>query len=188
MLKFTDYVTLMLVNMAAGLAVLAVFLVRWPPAEKTAPWAPAFGIAGLVAVACGLHMIFTWPLPQPYNIPYGELSILLGVLFLGAAWSLAKGWSLLPLTIYAFFAGVTAVVMGVRFISLGLTQAPVPSGIGFILTGLGGVFAAAAVLLQKFAPLRWAGALVMLLAALIWFWTGLMAYWMHVNIPDTGGG
>ena len=179
-MDFVDYVTLMLVNMAAGLTVLAVFLVKGLE-ENRVSWAPAFGVPGLVATVCGFAMIFTWPLPHPYNIPYGELSVMLGVLFLGAAWTLAKGWSLLPLTIYAFFGGVVSILIGIRFINLSLTQAPVLSGIGFILTGLGGVFAGITLLLKKICLLRYLGALVMLGAAILWFWTGLMAYWMHVT-------
>lgn len=181
-----DYVTLLLVNMAAGLAILACFLMKGLGSEKNGQWAPAFGVVGLVATVAGGHLTFTWPLPEPYNIPYGELSVLLGVLFLGAAWALAKGWSLFPLTIYAFFGGLVSILMGIRFIDLSLTLAPVPSGMGFFMTGLGGVFAGVTVLLKKIGPIRYAGALVMLAAAAIWLWTGLMAYWMHMDVSGAG--
>ena len=177
-----DYLTLMLINVAAGLVILALYIVRGLELEKTAHWAPAFAVTGLVASVGGFMLTFTWPLPPPYNIPYGELSVLFGVLFLGTAWAVAKGWSLLPLTIYAFFAGLASIVIGLRFIHLSLSNSPVLTGIGFILTGLGGIFAGAAVWLKKQKSIRCFGAAVMLAAAGIWLLTGIMAYWLHLNV------
>jgi putative membrane protein len=86
---FIDYVTLMLANMAAGLLVLAVFL--WRDISAATPdsgrrWAPAMAVPGLIATITGFAMTFTWPLPSPYNIAFGETSVMLGVLFLAASW------------------------------------------------------------------------------------------------------
>jgi putative membrane protein len=181
-MDFIDYVTLMLVNMTAGLVVLACFL--WRDAavpENRSRWASAFAAPGLVAVICGFVMTFSWPLPNPYNIMFGEMSVLLGVLFLGAAWSLAKGRDLTPLGLYALPAGAAAVLIGIRIIDLGLTANPPLSGAGFILTGLGGVFAPAALVFVRHLWLRRAGSLVLLAAASIWAWTGCLAYWMHLK-------
>lgn len=41
-------------------------------------------------------MAFTWPICAPFSMAYSEMSVLLGVLSLGTAWTLARGWSLLP--------------------------------------------------------------------------------------------
>ena len=180
-MNFIDYVTLMLVNMTAGLVVLACFLWRDIANQNRQRWAPAFAVPGLVAMVCGFAMTFTWPLPHPYNITYGEMSIFLGVLFLGAAWSLTKGWNLLPLGLYALPAGAAAVLLGIRIIDLGLTNKPLLSGIGFILTGLGGVFALPGLVFVKQAWLRRLGTLLLLAAAAIWAMTGYMAYWMHLK-------
>jgi hypothetical protein len=49
---------------------------------------------------------------------------------------------LLTLAIYVFFAGIAAVVIGIRIMNLGLTKQPFLSGVGFILTGLAGICAA----------------------------------------------
>ncbi|GEM_PF-1282284 len=68
---------------------------------------------------------------------------------LGAGGAIAKGWDLFPLCYYALFAGLAAILIGIRFIDLGLTRTPLLSGIGFILTGLCGailLFATAAIL------------------------------------------
>ena len=177
-----DYLPLLLVNMVCALVVLAGFLWWGLGREDAGRWAPVFGICGLVATVGGLAMSLTWPIPKPFAEIYGETSVLLGVLFLGAAWALARGWSLLPLGIYAFFAGGTAMVIGVRIIHLGLTPVPVVPGAGFILTGLGGVGAGLVLWKQEAKALRLAGVLVMLAAAAIWGFTAVMAYWTHMKV------
>jgi putative membrane protein len=177
-----DYVTLLLVNMVSGLAVLAFFL-WWGIGQKDRrDWAPAFGIAGLIGTVAGLAMTFTWPIPAPYAMAYGEMSVLLGALFLGAAWTLHCGWRLYPLGIYAFFPGAAAILIGVRMIDLSLTAAPLLTGIGFITTGLGGVCAGAALWKQNLRIARIVGGLVMLLAAGLWVPTTYIAYWMHMDV------
>jgi putative membrane protein len=179
-----DYVTMMLINMTGALVILSLFLLKGLDKEENRQcWSPAFGICGLVAVICGFVMTFTSPLPKPYDTSFGEMSVFLGVLFLGAAWALAKGWSLLPLSIYSFFAGSAAMLLGVRIIDLSLTKSPPLSGIGFILTGLGGVMAGLILWQHKVRLLRILGALVMLAAAAIWGLTGFWAYWMHLLVP-----
>jgi putative membrane protein len=110
------------------------------------------------------------------------MSVLLGVLFLGAAWALARGWSLLPLGIYAFSAGLAAIVLGTRFINLSLTPVPLLPGVGFILTGLGGVCAGAVLYQQDTKILRLTGGMVMLAAAVLWALTAGMAYWAHMKV------
>ncbi len=180
-----DYVTLLLINMVSALVVLAAFLwwgIGRLPTEDARHWAPVFGICGLVATVGGFTMTFTEPIPKPYNMAYGEMSVLLGVLFLGAAWALARGWSLLPLGIYAFFSGLAAIVIGIRFIGLSLTPMPLLPGTGFILTGLGGVCAGLVLWKRDVTALRLLGALVMLAAASLWAYTGCMAYWSHMKV------
>jgi putative membrane protein len=178
---FIDYVSLMLINMAGGLFILASFIWKDIDRENNQFWAPAFALPGLIAAVCGLAMTFSWPLPKPYNVAFGEASILLGFLFLTAAWSLARGWELLPLGIYAFFAGLTGVLIGIRIMNLGLTASPLISGLGFILTGSGGVFAAVVLLNRHRKWLRIVGAVVLIAAALIWARTGFLAYWVHLH-------
>jgi len=178
---FIDYVTLMLVNMSAGLFLLACFTVAGLHTENGGKWVPAFAIAGVIATATGLHMSFTWPLIQSYNIPFGELSVMLGLLFLGLAASLHKGWTFGPLTAYAFFAGLAAVVVGLRIKSLGLTLSPGLACAGFVLSGLGGVLALPVYLLRKLFFVRWAAAAGLLIAAIIWAIVGYGAYWAHLD-------
>ncbi len=188
MSDFIDYVTLMLLNVISALVILAFFLWWGLGQADRRSWAPAFGIAGLVATVSGFAMTFTWPIPEPYSMVYGEMSVLLGVLFLGAAWTLARGWSLLPLSIYAFFCGAAAVMIGMRIIHLSLTGSPGLAGAGFILTGLGGVFAGAVLGKQDRRSLRIVGGLVMLAATAIWVSIAYMAYWQHLQVqPPVNG-
>nr|WP_293249011.1 MULTISPECIES: DUF981 family protein [unclassified Microcoleus] len=89
---------------------------------------------------------------------------------------------MVTVTIYAFFAGVAAILVGLRIITLGLTTQPILSGIGFILSGLGGVCATPALLLQTNRRVRLIGAIVVLVAAaLIWALTAGVAYWGHLD-------
>lgn len=179
---FIDYVSLMLVNMVGGLILLAVFILKDFNNNNNQFWAPAFAVSGLIAVICGFTMIFSWPLPSPYNIAYGEPSVLLGFLFLGTSWSLAKGWKLFPLGIYAFFAGLVGIVIGIRIINLGLTLTPLIAGLGFILTGVGGIFAEIVLVNPRRKWLRVTGALVLIAAALIWAGMVYYEYWVHLKI------
>ena len=178
---FIDYVPLMLINMAAGLVILASYISRFSGNQQDRSWASAFFIVGLVAVICGFHMSFNWPLPGSYNVAFGELSVLLGALFLGAGLSVALGWSLLPLGIYALLAGITAIVVGLRIINLKLTQEPVISGVGFIVTGLSGILMPPAIYFYKNRFLRLLVVILLIAGAFIWLRTGYKAYWSHLS-------
>lgn len=177
---FIDYVTLMLINMTAGLVVLALFVATSVHKDDRRSWSPAFALVGLIAAVCGLAMTFSWPLPYPYNIAFGELSVMFGLLYLATALALAKGWKLIPISIYAVLAGATAVVVGIRIIDLGLTNKPTLSGIGFILTGSIGVLAPLMLYMKKVTVIRFLGAILPLASAVIWALTGYLAYWQHL--------
>ncbi|MFA4875674.1 MAG: DUF981 domain-containing protein [bacterium] len=178
---FIDYVTLLLINMVAGLAVLAHFIYKGLTAEDQRKWAPGFAMTGLVAIIAGLHMTFNWPIIGSYNSAFGECSVLFGIIFLGAALATGKGWGLDMVALYAFFGGALSILIGVRIIDLKMTQMPLLSGAGFILTGLGGVCAYAALRKKYFRPMRIAGSIVMAAAALIWALTAYIAYWIHLS-------
>ena len=178
---FIDYVPLMLINMSAGLFLLACYLVKGIDSADMKMWAAAFMMVGIVAFISGWHMTVTWPLPGSYNVAFGQMSVLLGILFLGAVLSLCKDWSLVPVAIYGFFAGLAAIVIGLRIINLGMTKESFLSGIGFILTGLSGVLACPVLSLRNVKPLRLFVAVILVTAAFIWARTGYIAYWMHLS-------
>lgn len=178
---FIDYLSLLLINMAAGLCLLALCVLQGFDDQDQHQWIAGFGISGLIAVIAGFHMTWTWPLPGSYNIAFGEMSILLGGLFLGAACSFAFKWKLTSLAVYAFFSGLASFIIGVRIIHLGLTSNPVLSGIGFIITGLSGMLVAPGLYLHKHKALRVSAAVLLMCAAIIWAFTGYMAYWGHLD-------
>ena len=177
---FVNYITLMLINLVAGLFLLAgyIYLGLSDPQQKR--WIPGFGMAGGIALTTGFHMIFTWPVPGSFNIAYGEMSVLFGILFLTSAIAIAFSWDLITVAVYGFFAGVAAIVVGLRIINLGLTKQPLLSGIGFILTGLGGICAAPTLYFKTNRSWRIVGAFVLVVAALIFALTGYLAYWGHL--------
>jgi putative membrane protein len=179
---FVDYLTLIMINLVAGTGLLAYYIYAGIDAKDQRPYSAAFGIVGLLAVILGLSLTFTWPLPGSYNIGYGEATTLFGAVFLGTALALSQGWDLLPMAIYGFFAGVDAVIVGIRIISLGLTNEPVVSGIGFILAGLGGVLAAPGLkLLKTNRTFRILAAIVVLVTAGVWAVTFYASLWAHLS-------
>ena len=176
---FIDYVTLMLVNIAASFCSLGVFVLR-QDADHEPSWAPVFALSGFVALVTGLRMTFTWPLPGPYNMVFGELSVLLGGLLAATAWHLAKGWELKHLATYACFAGITAAVVGLQFLRLGLSQTPGLAGTGFLLAGISGIGSVIWVR-KKTKLLRFLGCAVLFASSVIWGWIGYGAYWAHMS-------
>jgi putative membrane protein len=185
---FIDFITLLLVNMAAGLLILAIFLLKGfgSPGEKA--WAPALGMVGLVGLVAGGYMALAWPIRNMgehnlswANPAFGETSALLGIVFLGAAVAVAKEWTLMPVAIYGLVAGVIAIVVGVRIIDVGLTKTPLLAGIGFILTGLGGPVVLAVVLAPARHFLRAMAAICLVPAAGIWLLVAVLCYWMHLE-------
>jgi len=93
---------------------------------------------------------------------------------------LARGWELMPLAIYAFFAGAAAALLGVRIIELGLTNNPILSGVGVILSGAAGIFSPVVVWQSEQKELRVVSSIVLFANSGIWAWTGYLAYWAHI--------
>ncbi|MDX2239281.1 MAG: DUF981 domain-containing protein [Leptolyngbyaceae cyanobacterium bins.302] len=177
---FIDYITLMLINLVAGLVLLAAYVYFGLDEPNQKRWIPGFGVAGAIALVTGLHMTFTWPVIGSFNIAYGETSVLFGILLVGTSIALAMGWELHTLSIYGFVAGLILLLIGYRFINLGLTPTPLRVGTAFILVGLAGVFSAPTLYFKKNRLLRTIGAIVLIVAALIFLSIGLDAYWSHL--------
>jgi putative membrane protein len=177
---FINYVTLMLVNLAAGLSLLAGYVYFGLGSSNQIRWIPGFGVVGAIALVTGLHMSLTWPIIGSFNIAFGETTVLFGILFVGTSITLAMGWELLTLGIYGFFAGLVSLLIGIRIINLGVIPISLLAGVGFILVGLGGLFAALTLYLKENRFLRVIGAIVLTVAALIFAFIGLSSYWAHL--------
>ena len=136
---FIDFLTLIMINLIAGTVLLAYYLWKGIDEKDQRPYAAAFFASGLLGLITGLQLSFTWPLPGSYNVAFGDTSTLFGMVFLATALALWQGWNLIPVSIYAFFAGAEAILVGFVIYSQGLTKSPILSAIGFALAGLGGV-------------------------------------------------
>ncbi len=178
---FIDYLTLIMINLVAGTVLLAYYLWKGIDEADQRPYAAAFFVTGLLGLITGLQLSFTWPLPGSFNVGYGDATTLFGVVFLGTALALWQGWSLVPVALYAFFAGVDAIIVGLRLYSLQLGKEPLIAAVGFILSGLGGV--SAFPFLQWFKNnklARWIGIIILLAAAAIWAVTFYASLWDHM--------
>jgi putative membrane protein len=177
---FIDYVALMLVNLSAGLVLLALFVLKFLNSDGKR-LAPGFLVTGFIAAATGLHMIFTWPLPSSYNIAFGELYVMFGVVIFVVGLALARGWDLLPLSIFAVFAGLASVVVGVRIAQRGMTNSPPLATLGFVLTGLAAILSLPLYLVKNSRILKAVVIVLLVAAAAIWAFIGFGAYWKHLE-------
>jgi putative membrane protein len=146
-------------------------------------------MVGLVGLAAGGYMALTWPIRNMgehnlswANPAFGETSALLGIAFLGAAVAVAKEWTLMPVAIYGLVAGIVAMVLGLRIFGVGLTQSPLMTAAGFLLTGLGGPLVLAVVLAPTRRLLRGLAAACLMPAAGIWLLTAILGYWGHMEM------
>jgi putative membrane protein len=102
--------------------------------------------------------------------------------FLAASISLWQGWDLLPVSIYAFFAGIDAIIVGFSLYANKLGQEPAVAAVGFILAGLGGLGAFPFFMWFKDNKIvRWIAIIVLLAAAAIWAVTFYSALWAHMT-------
>ncbi len=183
---FIVYLTIMLVNLAAAFLLLAWYVYKGLPCGDNKAWVPAFVVTGSVALIFGLHMSLTWPMPGVYNIAFGEPSVMVGALFLAGSWGIARCLDFRPLSVYALLAGIAAMIIGVRFIQLNISQEPLAAGIGLLMSGLAGVLTLPATYIwprnralgRVFQLLL---VLLLLAAALLWAYTGYITYWDHMD-------
>jgi putative membrane protein len=177
---FIDYVALMLVNLSASLVLLALFVLKFLSSDGKR-LAPGFLVTGFIAAATGLHMIFTWPLPSSYNIAFGELYVMFAVVIFVVGLALARGWDLLPLSIFAVFAGLASVVVGVRIAQRGMTNSPPLATLGFVLTGLAAILSLPLYMAKNSRILKAVVIVLLVAAAAIWAFIGFGAYWKHLE-------
>jgi putative membrane protein len=89
----------------------------------------------------------------------------------------------MPLSIYALFAGVAAVIIGLRIIDLGLTKNPTLSGVGFILSGMAGMLSPIFLRMTASLAARILAVVICYAVVAIWALTSYMAYWAHLLPP-----
>ena len=69
---FIDYISLMLINMVAGLSILAYYVYSGIDSADQKRWVPGFGMTGAIALTTGLHMIFTCQFQAASTSPSGK--------------------------------------------------------------------------------------------------------------------
>jgi len=169
---FIDFLTLIMVNLIAGTVLLAYFLWKGLDEKDQRPYAAAFFAIGLLGVITGLQLTFTWPLPGSYNVAFGDTSTLFGFVFLATSLALWQAWSLVPVSIFAFFAGAEAVLIGWVIYAQNLTKEPLLSALGFVLAGLGGLGAFPFFTwFRENKVVRWLGIIVLAVTAILWIIT-----------------
>lgn len=177
---FVDYLTLVILDVVAGLILTAVFVLFYLQGDRKRA-APGFLITGFVALMTGLDLVLTWPLPGAYNIPFGEMTLLFGILYFITGIAVLRDWDLLTVVIYAVFAGSASIVVGIRIYTLGLTSEPLVSMAGFGLAGLAGVLSLPVYWLRKHEVIRILAALLLVGGAVVWAIVGYSAYWQHLS-------
>jgi putative membrane protein len=190
---FIDFLTLVMINLVAGTVLLAYYLWRGIDEKDQRPYAAAFFGVGLVSLVAGLQISFNWPLPGSYNVGYGDATTLFGVVFLATSIALFFGSSLIPVSIYAFFAAIDALIVGLRIWTLQLTKEPLISAVGFILAGLSGLGVFPFLMwFRQNKTVRWIGILLLLGTSLLWAVTFYGSLWSHLAdfskwVPATMG-
>jgi len=180
---FIDYLTLIMINMITGTALLAQFLWKSLDSETDQrSYAPAFGGVGLLSVILGLALTLTWPLPGNHNLSYGETTTLFGIVFLAAAYALSQGWSLIPVATLAFFAGIDALLVGVNLFVNRTEQEPLMVAAGFVLSGLGGMCAAPYLMFFRDKKIfRRLAVTALVLTAVAWMIVFGASFWIHLQ-------
>jgi putative membrane protein len=190
---FIDFLTLVMINLVAGTVLLAYYLWRGMDERDQRPYAAAFFGVGLVSLITGLQISFTWPLPGSYNVGYGDATTLFGVVFLATSIALFFGSSLIPVSIYAFFAAIDAIIVGIRIFTLNLTKEPLISAVGFILAGLSGLGVFPFLMwFRENKMVRYIGIVLLLGTSLLWAITFYGSLWGHMEsfakwVPATMG-
>lgn len=179
---FIDFLTLVMINLVAGTALLAFYLWRGIDEADQRGYAAAFFGVGLVSLVTGLQISFTWPLPGSYNVGYGDATTLFGVVFLATAIALYFGSSLLPVGLYAFFAAIDALIVGIRIYTLNLTKEPLISAVGFVLAGLSGLGVFPFLMwFRENKTVRWIGILLLAGTTVLWAITFYGSLWGHME-------
>ncbi len=178
---FIDYLALMLVNLGAGLALLALYLFANPDKAARRSWAAGFFAVGFLGLVTSLPMVVMWPLPGVFNIAYGEPGLYLSLAFLAAAITLVFEWEPYVPAIYGLFGGIYAIVVGIRMANLHLSSHPTVALTGFVLTGIGGILVLPAVHYRANRTLTIVTAVILGLAALLWLYVGYVAAWGHMQ-------
>jgi uncharacterized membrane protein len=146
-------------------------------------FAVAGGAAGFYLFLSGAVICFMWPFSIAsgvYNILFGGVATLGGLLLLASSVALAKDVDLRPVSYFAAVVGVYAIVDAYAIVTFNLTNAPLLSALGYLS------FAAPAILsvpALHFGTKRWriVFALFAFLFAAAWLYQAANFTFAHLN-------
>ncbi len=148
-------------------------------------FAASIGAAGLYLAITGLAISFTWPYAfsgGAYNILFGGIAALSGVLLLSLSAALFLNGSLRAVSYFAVVIGLYAVVDAYAMVTYGLTKEPLLSALGYLS------FAAVAFLSVPMTHsdnkyMRWIFAIFAFLFAIAWLYQASNFTWEHLAPP-----
>lgn len=183
---FPDYLTIMLVDLAAGLFILTLFLWKLNKPKEYSKYTVGFLMTGFLGLITALPMVLMWPLPGSYNIAFGEPMLFFSIILLAIGFAIEKHWALDSIVIFGVLGSIMAIVVGAQIYNLGMTSSPFFAMGGYVLTGLGGLFAAPLLYYPKsrgYKGLLILVTIIFVLAAILWLYIGYSAYIAHLAVP-----
>ncbi|MCW1294068.1 MAG: DUF981 domain-containing protein [Candidatus Parvarchaeota archaeon] len=180
---FPDYLTIMLIDLAAGLFILTLFLWKLSKPKEYSRYTIGFLMTGFLGLITALPMVLSWPLPGSYNIAFGEPMLFFSIILLSIGFAIEKHWAFDGIVIFGVLGAIMAIVIGAQIYSLGMTSSPFVAMAGYVLTGLGGLIAAPLLYYPKNKGLLVIATILFVLAALLWLYIGYSAYLAHLASP-----
>lgn len=180
---FPDYLTIMLIDLAAGLLVLTLFLWKLSKPKEYSRYTIGFFMTGFLGLITALPMVLMWPLPGSYNIAFGEPMLFFSVILLAIGFAIEKHWAFDSIVVFGVLGAIMSIVIGVQIYNLGMTNSPFAAMGGYVLTGLGGLIAAPLLYHPKNKGLLVTATVLFVLAALLWLYIGYSAYFVHLASP-----
>jgi putative membrane protein len=143
----------------------------------------AAGASGFYLFISGLAITFIWPFALSsgvYNVLFGGIAILGGLLLLTSAIILYLNVNLKPVSYFAAVAGVYAFVNAYSMLKFSLTSSPLLSALGYM------TFAAPALLSVPATHLlnkwwKWLFVIFSLLFAVAWLYQAANFTYLHLN-------
>ena len=148
-------------------------------------FAVAAGAAGFYLFVSGMMISFSWPFSLSggvYNVLFGGVATLGGLLLLTGAFVVFLNGSLRPVSYFAAAVGLYAVVDAYSIVKYGLTSAPMLCALGYLS------FAAPALLSVPAAHLsskwwKWLFAVFSILFAIAWLYQAANFTYAHLQPP-----
>ncbi len=191
-----DFLDSMAWTVAASATLLGVMAFRLPfkaspnsAEEKDGSLRKGLGVAiggsGLYLFITGLAISFMWPFASTggaYNILFGGIATLGGLLLLATSLSLLLNAGLSAVSYFAIVVGLYAVVDAFAMINYKLTSNPLLAALGYLSFAATAFFSVPAAHINN-KWLRWAFGIFAVLFAVAWLYQAANFTWGHLKPP-----